>query len=149
MADPCIQGPNIDRLTRAVENIAATNVRLDHIEDTNRGLKEDMNGLFDRVRTLEVDTGKVASETKLEILEAITEIKDANVIAMADVKKQLSDGLKGIHDTIDDTNNFVKTLRSKPYVFVALALGVMTLIGTICDLEYHSKLTIGLFTWFK
>lgn len=149
MSDPCVQGPmfiqihqSLERLTSAVEKIANVHTRVDHIEEDGRKRDREIDTLFTMVRDIQIMLGKDGAGIKLEIVEALDELKASVTAEVKGMKTELTAEIKPAIE-------LTEFLNSRLAIGIAIGVITLTVVGTVCDVAYHYPLFASLLKIFK
>jgi len=137
--DPCPQDPMIrhiafsleavergqEKIVEALGKLAAQDARIDHLEDAAADTKANFNEVFARIREVEQLVGRDGAGIKLGVRES----------------------LDTINERLEKITGFIDVLTSRPAISIAVALAVMTMVGTVCDMAYHYDLVKAIIKW--
>lgn len=126
---PCTQEPVIDsiqktlermertqeKLVTMLEKVADQGARINSLEGHIENSEQASSGMAARIRALELAQATNGPELRLSIQEAITDLSH----------------------NVDQVLTKTSIMTSKPVYVLFTAMGVLTLIGTICDITYH------------
>jgi len=122
-----------DRLVELLQSVAQQGARLAHLEQEQIKTDDELNILYGRVRQIELKEAAGEPTTRLEILQAVTEV-NAKVDAM-------SENLKAF--------DRIYKITTHKYAFWAygIILGVIVL-GFVNDVYYHESTLMKAWEWY-
>ncbi len=112
-------------VAQAVNRIAVQDERMLAFDRKNVEQDIDINGLYDRMRTIENVLGVNGDGIRMKVVDAFVPFKEQ----------------------IDRLEKLLNIVTSRVFVTIILSLFGIIVVGCICDLAYHSDLLNMLFNW--
>lgn len=112
-------------VAQAVNRIAVQDERMLAFDRKNVEQDIDINGLYDRMRTVESVLGVNGDGIRMKVVDAFVPFKTQ----------------------IDRLENLLNIITSRTFAVIIISISGMVIVGGICDLAYHSDLLSILFSW--